>query len=103
MASDVLVFFVPADDTSDVIESVCAVGAGKVGDYVECAFIAPGIGQFRPVGDADPAIGEVGELTKVEENRVEIMFPREIRDRVLTALMDAHPYEEPVFHIIRND
>ena len=103
MATDILVFFVPVDDTEKVIEAVCRTGAGRVGEYEECAFVAPGTGQFRPVGDADPTIGEVGELTKVAENRVEITFPRDIKDEVVRALKDSHPYEEPGFHIIRND
>lgn len=103
MATDILVFFVPADGTEDVIEAVCAAGAGKIGDYDECAFVSPGIGQFRPLSGADPTIGSVGELEKVEENRVEITFPREIKADVICALKAAHPYEEPGFHIIRND
>lgn len=103
MTSDILVFFVPVDDTEAVIEAVCRTGAGRLGDYTECAFVAPGTGQFRPVGDADPTIGAVGELEKVDENRVEITFPRELKADVIAALKEAHPYEEPGFHIIRND
>ncbi|WP_182354808.1 hypothetical protein [Flaviflexus huanghaiensis] len=101
MMTDVLVFYVPAENTADVINAVCKAGAGRVGDYEECAFITPGTGQFRPVRSANPAIGEVGELTTVKENRVEIVFPRDIREDVIEALVNTHPYEEPAFHIIR--
>lgn len=103
MHLDVLVFFVPADDTARVIRAVCDAGAGRIGDYEECAFVSPGTGQFRPVGDADPTIGEVGELTFVTENRVEVTFPRNRKADVIDALISAHPYEEPGFHVVRND
>ena len=64
-ALDVLVFYVPVDDTERVLGAVLAAGAGEVGDYRDCAFVAPGTGQFRPVGGARPAIGTVGDLEKV--------------------------------------
>lgn len=103
MILDVLVFYVPVDDTATVIEAICRVGAGRVGNYEECAFVFSGTGQFRPVGDANPTVGNVGELTKVVENRVEVSFPREIKSDVINALRKAHPYEEPAFHVIRSD
>lgn len=101
-ALDVLVFYVPVPDTDAVLGALFAVGAGHIGDYDSCAFVAPGRGQFRPLTGADPAIGEVGELTFVEENRVELTFPRELREAVVAALRNSHPYEEPAFHVIAN-
>lgn len=100
---DVLVFYVPIEDTDKVLEALFAVGAGRVGDYEACAFVAPGRGQFRPLPGARPAIGEVGELTHVAENRVELTFPRALRGPVVAALRAAHPYEEPAFHVLTNE
>lgn len=100
---DVLVAYVPQESTPVVLDALFAAGAGAVGEYRECAFVVAGTGQFRPVGGADPAIGEVGDLTRVAEDRVEVTFPRSVRDDVLAALRSAHPYEEPAFHVLRND
>lgn len=100
---DVLVVYVPQESTSAVLDGLFAAGAGAVGDYRECAFVSPGTGQFRPVGGADPAIGEVGELTRVAEDRIEVTFPRPLREAVVAALRAVHPYEEPAFHVLRNE
>jgi hypothetical protein len=97
---DVLVFYVPVADTERVLDAVLATGAGAVGDYRDCAFVAPGTGQFRPVAGARPAIGAVGDLEKVAENRVELVLDRALRGAVVAALRAAHPYEEPAFHIL---
>ena len=97
---DVLVVYVPQAATGDVLTALFAAGAGTVGDYEECAFVAPGVGQFRPVRAARPAIGRVGDLERVAEHRVEVVLPRRLRSEVVTALRAAHPYEEPAFHIL---
>ena len=99
-ALDVLVFYVPVTDTERVLDAVLAAGAGAVGDYRDCAFVAPGTGQFRPVAGARPAIGTVGELEEVAENRVELVLDRALRGPVVAALRAAHPYEEPAFHVL---
>lgn len=100
---DVLVFYVPVDDTQEVLAALFEVGAGAIGEYEHCAYVSSGTGQFRPVGDANPTIGKVGELEFVAEDRVEVTFPRGIREKVVDALREAHPYEEPAFHVLRNE
>lgn len=102
-ALDVIVFYVPVDHTEVVMAALFEAGAGRVGEYDMCAFVAEGRGQFRPQHGADPAIGVVGELEHVAENRVEITFPRVIRALVVLALRQAHPYEEPAFHVLSNE
>ncbi len=99
---DVLVFYVPVADTDGVLSALFAVGAGRIGDYDECAFVLEGRGQFRPLAGANPTLGQVGEREYVEENRVELTFPRPLRSAVVHALRDAHPYEEPAFHVLEN-
>ena len=37
------------------------------------------------------------------ENRVELTFPRSLREKVVARLCEAHPYEEPAFHVLRNE
>ena len=97
---DVLVVYVPSASTDVVLAALFAAGAGTIGDYRECAYVSSGRGQFRPVGTATPAIGSVGELEHVDEDRVEVVLPRARRLDVVAALRGAHPYEEPAFHVI---
>lgn len=95
---DVLVVYVPRATTDVVLAALFAAGAGSIGEYDECAFVAPGRGQFRPVRSASP--GAVGELEHVDEDRVEVVLPRRLRAEVVAALRRVHPYEEPAFHVI---
>ncbi len=101
-ALDVLVTYVPVDDTDAVLDALFAAGAGAIGDYTECAFVTPGTGQFRPGAAANPTIGALGALERVPENRVEVTFPRALRAQVVAALRAGHPYEEPAFHVVEN-
>jgi hypothetical protein len=99
---DTLVFFVPADDTKRVLDAVFAAGGGRLGQYADCAFVSAGIGQFRPLAGSAPSVGTVGELSKVEENRVELVLPRQSRATVVAALLTAHPYEQPAWSVFEN-
>ncbi|KAL4814375.1 N2227-like protein-domain-containing protein [Aspergillus spinulosporus] len=71
-----LVFHVPPSSLEPVQKAIFAAGAGRYpgpGNYTECCWVTSGTGQFRPGDAANPAIGKVGELEKVEELRVETL------------------------------
>jgi hypothetical protein len=99
---DTLVFFVPVAETSRVLDAVFAAGGGRVGDYADCAFVSPGTGQFRPLPGSTPTVGTIGALTQIEENRIELVLPRARRAAVVTALLVAHPYEQPAWSVVEN-
>jgi hypothetical protein len=101
-ALDTLVFFVPVGATEKVLQAVFDAGGGRIGTYADCAFVSPGTGQFRPLPGSSPSIGVIGELAKVEENRVELVLPRALREEVVAALLAAHPYEQPAWSIVES-
>ncbi|MBR9857468.1 MAG: NGG1p interacting factor NIF3 [Gammaproteobacteria bacterium] len=92
-----LVFFVPESHLEPVKAAVFATGAGKIGDYDCCCFETRGTGQFRPLAGATPFIGESGTLERIEEVRVELVCEDHLIRAAVTALRQAHPYEEPAF------
>ncbi|WP_163690312.1 Nif3-like dinuclear metal center hexameric protein [Mycolicibacterium gadium] len=99
---DKWVVFVPTEspENADAVrEAMFAAGAGHIGDYSHCSWTATGIGQFLPHDGATPAIGAVGMIERVPEERVEMIAPSRIRGRVLAAMRTAHPYEEPAFDV----
>ncbi|PID96989.1 MAG: hypothetical protein CSA84_02370 [Actinomycetales bacterium] len=98
---DVLVVYCPVEATQQVLAALFAAGAGVIGDYQECAFVSRGTGQFRPVRQARPSVGRVGEREQVDEDRVELTVRRRLVPAVVAALRQAHPYEEPAFHVLR--
>ncbi|MGB6208718.1 Nif3-like dinuclear metal center hexameric protein [Mycobacterium sp.] len=97
---DKWVIFVPAENAEAVRSAVFAAGAGRIGDYSQCSWSVTGTGQFLPGDGAAPAIGSVGAVEKVVEDRVEVVAPARARREVLSAIRAAHPYEEPAFDII---
>lgn len=95
--------YVPPDNADTVRAAMFAAGAGRVGDYTQCSWSASGIGQFLPGDGASPAIGTVGTVEHVAEDRVEMVAPRSRRAAVIAAVRGAHPYEEPAFDVVALD
>lgn len=95
----VLVVFAPATHAAAVRRAAAAAGAGHLGSYRACSFSAPGTGRFEPLEGAEPAIGAIGELEEVHEERIEVVCTRGNARDVLDAVLDVHPYEEPAYHL----
>ncbi|MEO9327522.1 Nif3-like dinuclear metal center hexameric protein [Gordonia aurantiaca] len=96
---DKWVVMVPEGNVEQVSEAMFAAGAGEIGDYRDCMWSVVGTGQFEPQENASPAIGDIGMRTHVDEARIEMVADRSLRGKVLLALRDAHPYEEPAFDV----
>jgi dinuclear metal center YbgI/SA1388 family protein len=99
-AVDKLVAFVPTEHADAVRAAVSEAGAGEVGDYDTVSFTSTGEGRFRPMPGSTPAIGAVGDLEVVAESRVEVVYPRPLRRRVVEALLAVHPYEEAAYDVL---
>jgi dinuclear metal center YbgI/SA1388 family protein len=97
---DKLVVFVPTGERAPLLDALAAAGAGQIGDYDRCGWWASGTGTFRPLAGASPAIGSVGTVEQVAEDRLEMVYVRRLRPAVVAALRAAHPYEEPAFDLI---
>ena len=94
-----LTTFIPIEQTDQVVQALDRAGAGKIGNYSSCSFQVAGTGTFKPSDEANPTIGSRGELERVAENRVEVMFPAYLKNNVLRALKQAHPYEEVAYYL----
>ena len=97
---DKLVVFAPVAAAERIRAALVEAGAGRIGDYDSASFTSQGEGRFRPLDGAQPAIGTIGGLETVDEVRIEVVAPRELRDHVLTRMRAAHPYEEPAHDVI---
>jgi dinuclear metal center YbgI/SA1388 family protein len=96
-----LVVFVPNDSLEKVSKAIFKTGAGHIGNYSNCGFLTVGVGSFRPLSGAHPAIGSVGREEYVKEVRFETIVPAGILGEVVGAMKKAHPYEEPAFDIFK--
>lgn len=95
-----VVVFAPAAAADEVRAALAGAGAGALGDYDSCTFTSSGVGRFRPLAGARPAIGQVGRIEEVEEVRIEAVFRRALRWAVVSAMLAAHPYEEPAYDVL---
>ena len=98
-----LVTFIPVNQAPKVGEAVFAAGAGNIGNYDSCSFNTSGEGTFRGNKAANPFVGKAGEMHKEKEIRFETIFPAYLQERVIQALLNAHPYEEVAYDIYSLD
>ncbi|MCL6272016.1 YqfO family protein [Sansalvadorimonas sp. 2012CJ34-2] len=94
-----LCFFVPEANLESVKQSLFAAGAGRIGDYDCCCWQTLGTGQFRPLADSNPHLGQHGVVETVSEYKVEMVCEDHLVDAAITALRNSHPYEEPAFEV----
>ncbi|MDO6683537.1 MULTISPECIES: NGG1p interacting factor NIF3 [unclassified Oceanobacter] len=94
-------FYVPVSHLASVKQAVFAAGGGQLGEYSQCCWQVLGTGQFCPSTAANPYLGQSGQLTRVDEYRVELVSADDSVRAVLAALRLAHPYEEPAFDLVR--
>lgn len=91
---------VPNDYADAVRQAICKAGAGFIDNYSDCSFQFVGEGKFTPLENATPFIGTQDKNEVVTETRIETIFPAKIKNRVIKALLKAHPYEVPAYDII---
>ena len=94
-----IVVFVPSDDLSRVAEAAFAAGAGRSGNYFDCAFFCHGIGAFCGAEGTRPAVGQAGRHEVAEEMRLEMIAPRAKAAAVCSAIRNAHSYEQPAIDV----
>ena len=95
-----LIVHVPVSSADAVRSALADAGAGSIGTYDSCSFSSKGVGRFRPLQGSHPTIGSTGNLEEVEEERMEVVVPKEALTRVLRAVKQTHPYEEPAIHVL---
>lgn len=94
-----IIVFVPVKDADKIRHVLGEKGAGKLGKYSYCSFSTSGIGRFRPEKGARPAMGKVGKLEAVKEEKIEVIAQKEKYLEIIEEIKKAHPYEEPAIEV----
>ena len=94
-----VVVTVPEASADMLREAIGNANGGKIGNYTRCSFSVKGTGRFKPEDGANPAIGMVGKLEEVAEERIEITCEEDKLRNVIAAIRRVHPYEEPAIDI----
>lgn len=95
-----LVFYAPEEHYPVILDAIYKVGAGNIGNYTECSFSVKGDGTFKPNDLAQPFEGEYNVRSNVNERRVEVLVSNHIRNKVIQAMIETHPYEEVAYELI---
>jgi dinuclear metal center YbgI/SA1388 family protein len=100
-----LVTYIPESYLDRVQEAVFGAGAGVTGNYDRCGFTSTGTGSFRGNENATPFIGKKGEIHLEKEIRFETVLFSHLKEKVIGALLEIHPYEEASYDIycLEND
>jgi len=94
-------YFVPPEAKEKTKEALFNIGVGKFQNYESCSFETLGYGQFKPIGDANPYIGEVDQVEKVQEYKVEMICEDSLIKKAIEVLKKNHPYEEVAYEVIK--
>ena len=94
-----VVVYVPLSAAQEVRNAMFEAGAGCIGNYDSCSFNAKGQGTFRANDEAHPYVGEIGKVHFEDEVRIETVVPKHLLNRVISAMLKVHPYEEVAYDV----
>lgn len=94
-----LVVFIPEGHTEQVSKAMTSAGAGWIGNYSDCTFLVEGIGTFKALEGSRPFIGQIGKVEKTREVRLETIIRENQVNKVVKAMLKAHPYEEVAYDL----
>lgn len=95
-----ITFYVPESQVEVVKNALFNAGAGHIGNYDRCAWQVKGEGQFRALSGSQPFLGKQEKLERVSEFRVELACDQNKIKQAISALKNAHPYEEPAYEVV---
>lgn len=94
-----LITFCPGAHADKIRDALFAAGAGEIGNYSECSYNLDGFGTFKAGENTNAYVGEKGSRHREPEVRIETIYPVHLERKILTALLKAHPYEEPAYDL----
>ena len=92
--------FVPTDYAEKVKDALFAAGAGNIGNYGDCSFGVGGKGSFKAGENTNPFVGEKNIRHYETEEKVEVIFPTYLQNKIIEALLAVHPYEEVAYDLV---
>lgn len=94
-----IVVFVPEENLENLSKSIFDAGGGIIGEYENCSFQLKGEGTFKGSEKSNPTIGKKENFEKVNEVRLEVLVDNWKLNKVISAIIKNHPYEEPAYDV----
>ena len=95
-----LAVFAPEENAEIIREAIFKAGGGEIGKYSECGFSVKGTGTFKPGEGTNPYIGIIGKRETGVEEKIEVILPVYKKEKVVEAMLKAHPYEEVAYDLV---
>jgi dinuclear metal center YbgI/SA1388 family protein len=92
--------FTPLDKAEEVRKAIFTAGGGHISNYSECSFNTEGIGTFKGNEGTNPYVGEPGKQHVEKEIKIEVILPAYLENKIVSAMIKAHPYEEVAYDVI---
>lgn len=99
LAARKVVAYVPAEAAQAVRAAMTEAGAGVLGHYRGAMFETEGTGRWWATESADPHVATANAEGSAIEHRIETSVASRQLGAVLSALLAAHPYDEPVVDV----
>ncbi|MEJ1223823.1 Nif3-like dinuclear metal center hexameric protein [Sediminicola sp. 1XM1-17] len=94
-----LTTYVPKAHAQELKEALFRAGAGNIGNYSNCSFSVNGTGSYKAGENANPTIGEIGQVHYEEETQISVTYAKADQSHIINALIQTHPYEEVAYEI----
>lgn len=94
-------YYVPVNAKEKTKKALFEIGVGKFDNYERCSWETLGSGQFMPVANAQPNIGEINRLEVLEEYKIEMICHEDLIEKAIKTLKEAHPYEEVAYEVFK--
>ena len=95
-----LIVYVPSDHKEQLLNALFETGAGAIGNYNQCSFSSEGVGTFKPLNGSNPFIGNHGIRERVNESKIEVIFPLHLQQQIITTMQANHPYETVAYDLL---
>ncbi|MBQ7155050.1 MAG: divalent cation tolerance protein CutA [Synergistaceae bacterium] len=95
-----LEIFIPESHLEILQDVLRKCDAGHIGKYDSCLSYSRVTGTWRPLEGTHPYSGEIGSVSTEEELKVEVTCRMDDVDRIISAVKNIHPYEEPVINVL---
>ncbi|WP_242239506.1 divalent cation tolerance protein CutA [Bacillus cereus group sp. BfR-BA-01309] len=92
--------FIPEEYIEILRNELNKIGASKMGKYGHCLSYSSVKGYWRPLDDASPFNGEIGQICEGQECKIEIKCKRDLVKDALEVINEIHPYETTMIYII---
>ena len=94
-------YYVPVNAKERTKQALFDIGVGRFDNYEYCSWESLGQGQFKPIENANPTIGELDTLEILDEYKVEMICSDKLIHKAVETLKESHPYEEVAYEVFK--